>query len=150
MKNKWIIAGVSALLFAAGAAARSYNPMKWIKKGPSPTATEQLAAHSEEDKKLTLQLQALLPPRTTLKNACSSFKDLEGCVAALHVSHNLQIKFNCLKWDLTAVKPGESDPRAEAGCRRQERSEERREARARGHQGRKLVKDGETWRNNCK
>src|SRR6266851_1511933 len=45
MKNKWIIAGVSVLLCAAGAAARSYNPMKWI-------------------------------------------------------------KFNCLKWDLTAVKPG--------------------------------------------
>jgi hypothetical protein len=106
MKNKWIIAGVSALLCAAGAAARSYNPIKWIKKGPSPTATEQLAAHSEQEKKLTLQLQALLPPRTTLKNACSAFKDLEGCVAALHVSHNLQIKFNCLKWDLTAVKPG--------------------------------------------
>ncbi len=108
MKNGWIIvgaAGVSVLLGGAGTAARSYNPLKWIKKGPSPTASEQLAANKEEEKKLSLQMQAVLPPRTSLKDACAGFKDLNDCIAALHVSHNLSIKFNCLKWDVTGGKP---------------------------------------------
>jgi hypothetical protein len=30
---------------------------------------------------------------------------LEDCVAALHVSRNLKIKYNCLKWDITAARP---------------------------------------------
>src|SRR5580692_11725097 len=108
MKTRWIIAGVAGvgvLFGAAGTAARSYNPIKWIKKGPSPTASEQLAANKEEEKKLSLQLQAVLPPRTSLKDACAGFKNLNDCVAALHVSHNLTIKFNCLKWDVTGAKP---------------------------------------------
>jgi hypothetical protein len=108
MKNKWLVigaAGISILLGAAGAAARSYNPLKWIKKNPGMTANEQLAANKEEERKLTLQLQALLPPKTTLREACSGFLSLEDCVAALHVSRNVKIKFNCLKWDMTAARP---------------------------------------------
>ncbi len=104
MKNKWIIvavAAVSVLLGGAATAAHSYNPMKWIKKSPSPTASEQLAANKDQEKKLSLQLQAVLPPRTSLKDACAGFKNLNDCVAALHVSHNLNLKFNCLKWDVT-------------------------------------------------
>jgi len=76
MKNKWLFIGVAAismLLGAAGAAGRSYNPLKWIKKGSGPSANEELAAHKEEERKLTLQLQALLPPKTTLREACSGF-----------------------------------------------------------------------------
>ena len=108
MKNKWLIigaAGISILLGAAGAAARSYNPLKWIKGSPRLTANEQLAANKEVERKLTLQLQALLPPKTTLREACSGFASLEDCVAALHVSRNLKIKYNCLKWDITAARP---------------------------------------------
>ncbi len=108
VKNRWIIVGVAGVtVFLSGAvtAAHSYNPIKWIKKSPSPTASEQLAANKEEEKKLSLQLQALLPPRTSLKDACAGFKNLNDCVAALHVSHNLKIKFNCLKWDVTGAKP---------------------------------------------
>jgi hypothetical protein len=108
MKNRWIIvgaAGVSVLLCGAGTAAHSYNPIKWIKKGPSPTASEQLAANKEQEKKLSLQMQALLPPRTSLKDACAGFRNLNECVATLHVSRNLKIKFNCLKWDVTGAKP---------------------------------------------
>jgi hypothetical protein len=108
MKNRWIIvglAGVSILFGSAAAAASSYNPLKWIKKGPSPTASEQLAANKEEERKLSLQLQAVLPPRTSLKDACAGFRVLNDCVAALHVSHNLSIKFSCLKWDVTGAKP---------------------------------------------
>jgi len=106
-KKSFIIgaAAVSMLLCAAGAAARSYNPLKWLKGSPRQTANEQLAANKEEERKLTLQLQALLPPKTTLREACSGFLSLEDCVAALHVSRNLKMKYNCLKWDLTAARP---------------------------------------------
>ena len=108
MKNRWIlvsVVGVGVFFGAAGAAATSYNPIKWIKKGPSPTASDQLAANKEREKKLSLQLQAALPPRTSLKDACAGFKTLNDCVAALHISHSLSIKFNCLKWDVTGAKP---------------------------------------------
>ena len=108
MKNKWIIVGfaaVCALLAGTGTAAITYNPIKWIKKTPGPTASEQLAANKEEEKKLSVQLQAVLPPRTSLKDACAGFMSLNECVASLYVSHNLQIKFNCLKWDVTGAKP---------------------------------------------
>jgi hypothetical protein len=110
MKNRWIISGLIAalvLLGAAKAAAQSYNPIHWIKKGP--TASEQLAANSEQSKKLASQLQALLPPRTKLEDACTAFRQLNECVAALYVSRNLKIKFNCLKWDVTGVQPGSSN-----------------------------------------
>ena len=108
MKTKRLVtgaAGIGILLGASGAAARSYNPLKWIKKNPGPTANEQLAANQEAERKLSLQLQALLPPKTTLRDACSGFLSLEDCVAALHVSRNLKIKYNCLKWDMTAARP---------------------------------------------
>jgi hypothetical protein len=105
MKAKVIFVGVLATSFflgAASAAAQSLNPIHWIKKGP--TATEQLAANQDANKKLALQLQAILPPRTSLNDACLAFKSLNDCVAALHVSHNLKIKFTCLKWSITAVQ----------------------------------------------
>jgi hypothetical protein len=108
MKSKWIVigvAGVCVLLAATGTAAITYNPIKWIKKAPSPTASEQLAANKEEEKKLSVQLQAVLPPRTKINDACAGFKSLNDCVAALYASHTLQITFNCLKWDVTGAKP---------------------------------------------
>src|SRR5437879_9889995 len=55
MKTKWLVmgaAGIGILLGASGAAAQSYNPLKWIKKNPGPTANEQLAANQEEERKL--------------------------------------------------------------------------------------------------
>jgi hypothetical protein len=109
MKNKWIIVGlvgIGVFISTEGAAARSYNPLHWIKKNLAPTASEELAANSKEASNLATQLQALLPPRTNLKDACSGFKSLDECVAALHASHSLNIKFNCLKWDLTNLQPG--------------------------------------------
>jgi hypothetical protein len=106
MQNKWIFAGVVGISVSLGgvaAAAQSYNPMHWMKK--SPTASEQLAANKDESKKLGAELQAILPPRTSLADACMAFKSLEECVATLHASRNLKVKFNCLKWNVTAVQP---------------------------------------------
>ncbi len=83
-----------------------HNPIKWPFKG-SKSASEQLAANSALDQRLTskLQSQGLLPKNTDLKDACSSFKNLGQCIAAIHVSHNLGLNFDCVKWNLTAVKP---------------------------------------------
>jgi hypothetical protein len=108
MKKRWIIAGIVGVTLLAGVAAaeeHSYNPMKWMKKTPAPTASQQLAGNSDLEKKLTTELQAALPPRTSLKDACAQFKGLDECVATLHVSRNLKIKFNCLKWDVNGTKP---------------------------------------------
>jgi len=105
MKNKLAVmaaAGMGILSWASGASAISYNPLNWIKR---PTASEQLAAKPDQERKLSVGLQAILPVRTTLKDACTAFKSLDDCVASLHVSNNLQIKFNCLKWDITGVRP---------------------------------------------
>jgi len=105
MKNRLAVigaAGIAMLLGVAEASAISHNPLKWIKK---PTASQQLAANPDQEKKLSVGLQAILPARTTLKDACTAFKSLDDCVASLHASNNLKIKFNCLKWDVTAVRP---------------------------------------------
>ena len=47
-----------------------------------------------------MQLQALLLAHTTLKDACTAFKTLEDSISSLHASSTLQLKFNCLKWDM--------------------------------------------------
>ncbi len=86
-----------------------YNPVKWFKtlKNGSKPASEELAANGDLEKKLTKQLevQGIVPQGTDLKDECSSFKSLAECVAAIRVSHNLSLEFNCLKWDVTGVKP---------------------------------------------
>lgn len=105
MKNRLAVigaAGIAVLLGASGTSAISYNPLNWIKR---PTASQQLAAKPDQEKRLSVGLQAILPPRTTLKDACTEFKSLDDCVASLHASNNLKIKFNCLKWNMTAVRP---------------------------------------------
>jgi hypothetical protein len=83
---------------------KKYNPIHLIRRD-SRTASEQLAANQEEDKKLTVELQSLLPPRTDVRDMCSAFKTLEDCVAAIHASYSVGVRFECLKWNMTAVKP---------------------------------------------
>src|SRR6266849_2328324 len=126
MKNRWIligVAGAGVFFGAAGAAATSYNPIRWIKKSPSPTASDQLAANKEREKKLSLQLQAALPPRTSLKDACAGFKTLNDCVAGQ--GHG----------------PVQSHQRAQAGRQCPDGSQERRETRPRRNLGRLLVSE---------
>src|SRR5579859_1185020 len=54
-----------------------------------------------QNSKLSSNLQKLLPAGTTPQQACSGFKNLGQCVAAIHVSHNLGIPFADLKTKLT-------------------------------------------------
>jgi hypothetical protein len=46
---------------------------------------------------LSSKLQSLLPAGTNLNQAASGFKNLGQFVAAVHVSHNLDIPFSSLK-----------------------------------------------------
>lgn len=131
MKRQWILVATAAMGLSSGmlpAAAQDSqsagqntekprtahwynpvtwgNPIRWIKRD-SGTASEQLAANDEQEQKLTSQLKAkeVLAPGKVLKEACSTFRSLAECVAALHVSHNLKLEFNCLKYDLTGIDP---------------------------------------------
>lgn len=52
---------------------------------------------------LSARLQPLLPAGETLKVAASGFKNQGQFIAALHVSHNLNIPFDQLKADMTGT-----------------------------------------------
>jgi hypothetical protein len=53
--------------------------------------------------KLSSNLDKLLPNGETAQQACSGFKNLGQCVAAIHVSHNLGISFDELKAKMTGA-----------------------------------------------
>ena len=54
--------------------------------------------------KLSTKLDSLLPNGTSAQQACSGFRNLGQCVAAIHVSHNLGIPFDELKAKMTGAK----------------------------------------------
>ncbi len=56
-----------------------------------------------KNSKLSSNLEKLLPQGMTAQDACSGFKNLGQCVAAVHVSHNLDIPFADLKSKMTAT-----------------------------------------------
>lgn len=61
------------------------------------TPSEILTANT----KLSSNLEKLLPKGMTAQQACAGFKNLGQCVAAIHVSHNLDIPFVDLKAKMT-------------------------------------------------
>lgn len=67
-----------------------------------PKTPDQLLTRNT---KLSANLQALLPAGTNLQTAAASFKNLGQFVAAVHVSHNLNIPFACLASDMTGDAP---------------------------------------------
>ena len=94
----------------AGAAAaaqensHSFNPTNWVKKD-SKSSTDGSGIRSDVEKKLTpsLQAQGVLAANITATDACAPFAALDGCLAALHASHNLGVDFNCLRANATGV-----------------------------------------------
>ena len=66
-----------------------------------------LGHNSKLDSTLTskFQSQGMLPAGTDLKTACEGFKNLGQCVAALHVSKNLNIPFACLQANMAGTAP---------------------------------------------
>lgn len=53
--------------------------------------------------RLSSNLEKILPNGMTAEQACSGFKNLGQCVAAAHVSHNLDIPFEQLKAKMTGT-----------------------------------------------
>ena len=100
-------AGASSAASSSSGGGHSLNPIKWVKKDPK-SASDQLDAKDEQDKKLTanLQAQGVLAANTDAKSACENFRALDDCVAALHASKNAGLDFNCLKSNLTGVQTG--------------------------------------------
>lgn len=56
-----------------------------------------------QNTKLSSNLEKLLPQGMTAQQACAGFKNLGQCVAAIHVSHNLDIPFADLKSKVTGT-----------------------------------------------
>ncbi len=100
-------AGAGSASSSSSSGGHSLNPIKWVKKDPK-SASDQLDAKDDQDKKLTanLRAQGVLPANTDAKSACETFKALDECVAALHASKNVGLDFNCLKSNLTGVQTG--------------------------------------------
>jgi hypothetical protein len=100
-------AGASAVAQDSSHSMHSLNPIKWIKKD-SKNSTDVLGNRSDVEKKLTpnLQAQGLLAADSTATDVCVPFTSLDGCLAALHASHNLGVDFNCLRADATGVHTG--------------------------------------------
>ena len=73
---------------------------------PSSAPNMNMSKQSPQDilnrnSQLSSNLDKLLPAGTTAQQACSGFKNLGQCVAAIHVSHNLGIPFSDLKSKMT-------------------------------------------------
>lgn len=66
-----------------------------------------LGDNTKLDTTLTTNLQSknLLAVGTDLKSTCSGFRNLGQCVAAIHVSHNLNVPFACMKADMIGQAP---------------------------------------------
>jgi hypothetical protein len=89
---------------AAQESSHSNNPFGWVRKD-SKESTDALGSRSEVETKLTPTLQAhgVLAANTTASDACAPFTTLDGCLAALHASHNLGVDFICLRAAVTGV-----------------------------------------------
>ncbi len=72
---------------------------------PSDAGKQSPDTILSRDTQLNANLQKLLPKGTTPQQACSGFKNLGQCVAAIHVAHNLGISFDDLKAKMTGTKP---------------------------------------------
>ncbi len=125
-----VVIGAVAMFFSAGAAmaqgqsqnhtshgaaaAASHEPMGMDHAmggganngmGKSSTASGPKTAGEllTQNTQLSSKLQSLLPEGTDLQTAAAGFKNLGQFVAAVHVSHNLNISFACLASDMTGT-----------------------------------------------
>lgn len=68
---------------------------------PSDIGRQTPDAVLTRNTKLSSRLQSMLPNGMTAQQACSGFKNLGQCVAAIHVANNLDIPFADLKAKMT-------------------------------------------------
>jgi hypothetical protein len=69
----------------------------------APATRSPIATKIAANPQLTTRLQALLPKGMTLATASAGFKNQGQFIAALHVSHNLNIPFAQLKAEMTGT-----------------------------------------------
>lgn len=74
-------------------------------KPPKPTTPPPHAQSTTVRPALAARLTPLLPAGTNVTTAAAGFKNLGQFVAAVHVSHNLDIPFDALKTRMTASRP---------------------------------------------
>ncbi|HUI76092.1 MAG TPA: hypothetical protein VLX32_14170 [Candidatus Acidoferrum sp.] len=100
-------AGATAAVASSSDSSHSYNPIHWLKKEPKKT-TDSLDASSDQTKKLNdrLQAQGILAANSSVKDLCTTFRELADCLAALHASHSLGLDFACVRANATGVKTG--------------------------------------------
>jgi hypothetical protein len=89
---------------AATGSSLPLNPIQWITKDPT-NSSDAATTRRDMETKLTpsLQTQGVLAANATATDACAPFPALDGCLVALHASHNLGVDFNCLRAGLTGV-----------------------------------------------
>ena len=83
--------------------SHSFNPINWVKRDSHVTDGPALRLDAETKLTPTLHAQGTLTTDATLTDACAPFLALDGCLAALHASHNLGLDFNCLRTGVTGV-----------------------------------------------
>lgn len=89
---------------AAQGSSHSYNPMHWIKKDSKDSAG-MAGERTDAEKKLTpvLQSEGVLAANQNATASCMNFADLEGCLAALHATHDLGLNYTCVEASATGV-----------------------------------------------
>ena len=105
-------AGAGADIAAGGGSTgHSRNPIKWFGKKDPKSAAEAPAGSEELDRRLEARLRSaqVLAEDRSLKEACENFVARVDCLAALHASKGLGLRFECLKANLTGIRIG-SDP----------------------------------------
>jgi hypothetical protein len=97
---------------AAGAMGGHMGSPSGAGSGASDHGSQSAQSHGrttqqllDQNTKLSSNLQKLLPAGMTTQDACSGFRNLGQCVAAIHVSHNLGISFTDLKDKMTGSNP---------------------------------------------
>lgn len=97
----------AAMHGASGADHGNNTSANGTKSAAASSPATVLSKNTKLDTHLTnlLQSKGLLAKGTDLKDACAGFKNLGQCVAALHVSHNLNIPFACLSANATGTAP---------------------------------------------
>jgi len=83
------------------AANGSHSSPKTSTSGPAGTTNFESRLASNPN--LSSRLQSLLPPGASVQSAAAGFKNEGQFIAALHVSHNLNLPFSQLKSEMTGT-----------------------------------------------
>jgi hypothetical protein len=93
--------GSSNMGMGASEANRGYGHSGEMGSAATSISKQSPDTALSKSPKLSSNLEKLLPSGMTAQQACSGFKNLGQCVAAIHVSHNLNIPFSDLKAKMT-------------------------------------------------